>query len=416
VSIETIRQNFVPESQVSSSHAVVNQQGLYRGETVTATNESSIVTAVAMQGSNIVTLPRANRLSLVQSIQKESTISTTALYQILAVTHELDKTALPQIFQFLARLAALAHDEEDETLEDPEEGELWGSRGREIYDDPGDHGDDSSSDGGSYSEDNFEEGIYRSLGKLSNTADKAAAISIARGYFEAKDAHPRLLNALNAVSGKFYRIDEGAQLAQLAAAEEAKLASATLETSPAIVRLRYRKKLREKSNLGELFEELVSLGLESTFLSLFVEIGADLAGIGQQSDRGYLRWLTVELKRLWQLRSVYDETNELLRITEPHLSKSDTKPELTKVTGSLLYYCAKLTVGPQDAQLLLGSLERCSLESQLVFANALRDLHSRMPDGIWPAITERLLQYNALGELCYRLTEAEERFYEQSKA
>ena len=56
------------------------------------------------------------------------------------------------------------------------------------------------------------------------------------------------------------------------------------------------------------------------------------------------------------------------------------------------------------------------LGGQLVFANALRDLHGRMPDGIWLTPKERLVQYTVLGALCHRLTEAEERFYEESSA
>jgi hypothetical protein len=205
-------------------------------------------------------------------------------------------------------------------------------------------------------------------------------------------------------------------LAQLAAAQEATLAAATLETNPAAVRKRYRKKLREKRNLGELFEELAKLGLEFNFPTLFAEIGADLAGVSRQSDRDYLRSLTAELKKLWQLKSVHEETKELVRITEPHMSRSERKPEPLKLTVTFLYYCGKAIVSAGDAQGLLGPLEGASLGSQVVFANALRDLHGRMPDGIWLTPKERLLQYTVLGALCHRLTEAEERFYEESNS
>jgi hypothetical protein len=67
-------------------------------------------------------------------------------------------------------------------------------------------------------------------------------------------------------------------------------------------------------------------------------------------------------------------------------------------------------------QQAVGLLGGASLASQLVFANALRDLHGRMPDGIWLTTKERLLQYTVLGALCHRLTEAEERFYEESSS
>ncbi len=431
MSLEIVRQHFL-ENQLSAGDPVSGGQGRYQGESVRAITETSVVTDAARQSSEVVALPKATLSGLAQRIQKESTISTTALYRLLAEMPDLDKTALPQIFEFLGGLAALRRQksddrseklqeddieedefEEDEFEEDEFE-EAWRRPGGNFHKRQGRRG---SSDGGSYDEDEnaFEQQIYQSLGKLGNTADKAAAIAVARGYFEAKDSDPRLTAALNMVAGEFYQLDEGAQPAQLAAAEEVRLAAATLETSPAAVRSRYRKRLREKTNFGELFEELAGMGLELGFLSLFTEIGADLAGVSLQSDRGYLRWLTVELKKLWQLKSVYDETKNLIHITESHLSKSDPRPAALKLTASLLFYCGKLTVSFQDAQSLLGALEKCSLESQLVFANALRDLHGRMPDGIWAAFTERLLQYNALGELCYRLTEAEERLYEESK-
>jgi hypothetical protein len=202
----------------------------------------------------------------------------------------------------------------------------------------------------------------------------------------------------------------------LAAAEAALLAAATLETSPAAVRKRYRNRLREKRNLGDLFEELAALGLEFNFPTLFAEIGADLAGVSRQSDMDYLRSLTAELKKLWQLKSAHEETKELVRITAPHLAKSARKPEPLRLTVSILYYCGKAAVGPADAQSLLGTIEGASLGSQVVFANALRDLHGRMPDGIWVTPKERLVQYTVLGALCHRLTEAEERFYEESNA
>jgi hypothetical protein len=182
------------------------------------------------------------------------------------------------------------------------------------------------------------------------------------------------------------------------------------------VRRRYRKRLREKRNLGELFEELAKLGLEVNFPTLFAEIGADLAGVSRQSDRDYLRSLTAELKKLWQLKSVHEETKELVRVTEPHMSGSERKPEPLRLTVSFLYYCGKAIVGPGDAQSLLGLLEGASPASQVVFANALRDLHGRMPDGIWIAAKDRMLQYTVLGALCHRLTEAEERFYEESNS
>lgn len=433
VSLETVRQNVVDQNAISPPGAgpAAERQGTYRNESVIPTPENSVVTKAAAEGASVLTTPPANLQELAQRVRDEPAGTTSALYEILANLPEADKTALPQMYQFLDGLAELtgegASDEAGKTEEGEHEvgGEQTGERERASVDDNdgrvsmggdgGGHGHDDDSEA-QQRRDELENAIHKALGKFDNNADKAAAIAMARGYFEARGADPHFLNLLNALSGEFHEIMPELLLAQLAAAQEATLAAATLETNPAAVRKRYRKKLREKRNLGELFEELAKLGLEFNFPTLFAEIGADLAGVSRQSDRDYLRSLTAELKKLWQLKSVHEETKELVRITEPHMSRSERKPEPLKLTVTFLYYCGKAIVSAGDAQGLLGPLEGASLGSQVVFANALRDLHGRMPDGIWLTPKERLLQYTVLGALCHRLTEAEERFYEESNS
>jgi hypothetical protein len=433
VSLETVRQNIVDQNAISPVGAgpAAERPGSYRNESVTPTPENSVLTRAAAEGAGVLTTPRTNLQDLAQRVRDQPAGTTSVLYQTLANLPEAARTPLPQMYQFLDGLAELtgdgASDEAGKTEEGEERevgGEQMGERERASVDD-NDGRVSMGGDGGGHGHDDdaeaqqrraeLENAIHKALGKFDNNTDKAAAIAMARGYFEARGADPHFLNLLNALSGQFEGISE-LSLAQLAAAEEALLAAATLETSPAAVRRRYRKRLREKRNLGELFEELAQLGLEINFPTLFAEIGSDLAGVSRQSDRDYLRSLTAELKKLWQLKSVHEETKEVVRITEPHLSKSGRKPEPLKLTASVLYYCGKAVVSPGDAQSLLGLLEGASLASQLVFANALRDLHGRMPDGIWLTTKERLLQYTVLGALCHRLTEAEERFYEESSS
>src|SRR5262249_52885535 len=125
---------------------------------------------------------------------------------------------------------------------------------------------------------------------------------------------------------------------------------------------------------------------------------------------------TRELSRLWQLKSSHEESKEIIRNVAPHLSSSDRKPDPSKVTSGFLYFCAKKSVSRADAQSLLEPLQHASLQSQVVFANLLKDFHSRMPDGIWLSPQDRFLQYSALGALCHRLTDAEERAYEAASA
>jgi hypothetical protein len=385
VSAGPIRHNNALQNSISPID-VSEWQGSFRGEGVRAALEESVIAKAAAENVGALRIARTNVQELARRVQKEPAVGTAALYESLAAMAELDKTTLPQMLAFLDDLTELLDEGRQEK-----------------------HGSDEEEQ----HEERFEAGLYRALRKLNNTADKAMAVAVARGYFEARDANSTFLNALHAVSGEFDEIMSGATLAQLAAAQDATLEAATLETSPAAVRMRYRKRLVEKASLGALFEELVALGLEPGFSSLFADIGADLATVGSQSDRGYLRSLTIELKKLWQLKSVHEETREAVRNTEPHLSKSELRPDLLRLTAYLLHYCAKSTVNASDAQQLLGPLEAASLASQVVFANSLRDLHNRLPDGIWLEATERLLQYDALGTLCHRLTEAEDHFYEQ---
>jgi hypothetical protein len=427
VSLETGRQNIADQIAISppGTGPAAERPGSYRNESVTPTPENSVLTKAGASET-----PRTNLQDLAQRVRDEPAGTTSALYQTLANLPEADKTPLPQMYQFVDGLAELAGDGASDEAGKTEEGEYEvdgeqrSERERASVDD-NDGRVSTGGDGGGHGHDDdaeaqqrraeLENAIHKALGKFNNNADKAAAIAMARGYFEARGADPHFLNLLNALSGQFEGVSE-LSLAQLAAAQEALLAAATLESSPAAVRKRYRKRLREKRNLGELFEELAQLGLEINFPALFAEIGSDLAGVSRQSDRDYLRSLTAELKKLWQLKSVHEETKEVVRITEPHLSKSERKPEPLTLTVSFLYYCGKAIVSPGDAQSLLGLLGGASLASQVVFANALRDLHGRMPDGIWLTTKERLLQYTVLGALCHRLTEAEERFYEESSS
>jgi hypothetical protein len=434
LSLETARQDIATQNANSpvGSGLVTEQQGNYRSESVKPTTDNSVLTKAAAEGAGVLTASR-NLRDLAQRVQKNPAVTTATLYDALDERSQLEDTPLPEIFEFTEGLVEFAGEEaakeagQEKVGEERETHEAGHEELNEQEAPAGQtqlnalHGRNSGSggsqsDGEERGQDRLEHEIHQVLGKLDGNTDKAAAIALARGYFEAKGASLNFLNVLGKFAAQFQDVVEESALAQLAAAEEAMLAAATLETSPAAVRKRYRKLLREKRSLGELFEELTKLGSEDSFWTLLSEIGADLAGINGRGDRDHLRALTSELKKLWQLKSAHDETKELCRITEPHLSKSDCKPEPHQLTTSFLYYCGKSTVGPNDAHSLLGKLKEARLGSQVVFANALRELHGRMPDGIWLAPRDRLLQYTALGALCHRLTEAEERSYEESQS
>ncbi|PDT90818.1 hypothetical protein CO669_07530 [Bradyrhizobium sp. Y36] len=427
VSVETVRQSVAAENASSpvGTGLVAERQGSYRSEAVRPTLDNAVITKAAAQGAGVVTAVRTNVQDLARRVQQDPAVTTTSLYETLAELPEIDKTALPRMFEFIDGLAELAggdaaheHRAEDaepvegaDALAEQEAGQLDNERIRTIGDREGGSGGD---EGQAQDEEDLESKLMQALGKFGSITDKATAVALARGYFESRGANPLFLNMLSLLSAKLDGIVPQATLAQVIAAQEALLAAESLETSPAAVRRRYRKRLRELKNLGELFDELVAIGLESSLPALLAEIGSDLAGVTRQSDRGFLRSLTSELKKLWQLRSAYDDTRELLRLTEPHLPRFEWRPEPVKMTSVLLLFCAKPVVGPSDTRVLLGPVASAVLASQVVFANGLMDLHSRLPDGIWSNAKERMLQHLALGALCQRLTDEEERFYEES--
>ncbi len=429
VSVETVRQSIAAENAGSPVGAglMAERQGSYRSEAVRPTLDNAVITKAAAQGTGVVTTVRTNVQDLARRVQQDPAVTTTSLYETLAELPEIDKTALPRMFEFIDGLAELAggdaaHEHRAEEAEPVEGGDALAEqeaaqvdneRVRTIGDREGSRGG-GDGEGQARDEEDLESKLMQALGKFGSITDKATAVALARGYFESRGANPLFLNMLSLMSAKLDGIVPQATLAQVIAAQEALLAAETHETSPAAVRRRYRRRLRELKNLGELFEELVEIGLESSLPALLAEIGSDLAGVTLQSDRGFLRSLTSELKKLWQLRSAYDDTQELLRLTEPHLPRFEWRPEPVKLTSVLLLFCAKPVVGPSDTRALLGPVAGAVLAGQVVFANGLMDLHGRLPDGIWSNAKERMLQHLALGALCQRLTEEEERFYEET--
>ncbi|WP_194407402.1 hypothetical protein [Bradyrhizobium sp. CCBAU 53351] len=406
---------------------MAERQGSYRSEAVRPTLENAVITKAAAQGAGVMTAVRTNVQDLARRVQQDPPVTTASLYETLAELPEIDKTALPRMFEFIDGLAELAggdtaheHLAEDsepvegaDALAEQEAAQVDSERVRTIGDREGSRGG-GDGEGQARDEEDLESKLTQALGKFGSTTDKATAVALARGYFESRGANPLFLNMLSLLSAKLDGIVPQATLAQVIAAQEALLAAESLETSPAAVRRRYRKRLRERKNLGELFEELVEIGLESSLSALLTEIGSDLAGVTRQSDRAFLRSLTSELKKLWQLRSAWEDTREMLRLTEPHLPRVEWRPEPVKLTLVLLLFCAKPVVGPSDSRALLGPVANAALASQVVFANGLMDLHSRLPDGIWSNAKERMLQHLSLGALCQRLTEEEERLYEEA--
>jgi hypothetical protein len=280
VSLETGRQNIADQIAISppGTGPAAERPGSYRNESVTPTPENSVLTKAGASET-----PRTNLQDLAQRVRDEPAGTTSALYQTLANLPEADKTPLPQMYQFVDGLAELAGDGASDEAGKTEEGEYEvdgeqrSERERASVDD-NDGRVSTGGDGGGHGHDDdaeaqqrraeLENAIHKALGKFNNNADKAAAIAMARGYFEARGADPHFLNLLNALSGQFEGVSE-LSLAQLAAAQEALLAAATLESSPAAVRKRYRKRLREKPQSRRIVRGTGPIGIGDQFSGPF---------------------------------------------------------------------------------------------------------------------------------------------------
>jgi type III secretion system YopN/LcrE/InvE/MxiC family regulator len=256
-----------------------------------------------------------------------------------------------------------------------------------------------------------------------------AALEFARDYFAAEDANAEFMNALDQAKTEFERSDVARDVrAGFAIAELADQASATLATDPASVRNAYRSMLRDKRNIGELFDSISTFDMTKQFeevVDIFMTAaGQDLASTGPSTDKTFLHGLLTELGKLKKMRSVYesgkdviDKTNRIL--SPPKRSGRGSEPEgekiptnATQLTSRVLNFCAKSAVNPADTRLLLGGLDRVSPAGRVVFANLLKDLHLEVPDDAMPSPQARLQQSRELEKLLNQLVAAEEASYE----
>src|SRR6202171_3179800 len=123
VSLETVRQSIADQNAILPPGAgPAERQGSYRSESVTPTPENSVLTKAAAEGAGVLTTPPTNLRDLAQRVRDEPAATTSALYETLANLPEADKTALPQMYQFVDGLADLAGDGASDEAGKTEEG------------------------------------------------------------------------------------------------------------------------------------------------------------------------------------------------------------------------------------------------------------------------------------------------------
>ncbi|MEN3386706.1 MAG: type secretion protein [Hyphomicrobiales bacterium] len=415
--LESIRQTIAVNTVTSpvGSEAVAERQGTYRGEIVkTSAQNSKISQAKQLPASRALdTNPKTLSMRSVrqgQATHMQATSRIGDFYDKLPNMPNLEAVqALVDTFQSFAeiqeqanRAAEAKHGKEDTT--EPEEEDAGETRQR---------GEKSAT----------KEDLLEALQQFDRDAThQFAALDMAREYFSAENASPEFQTLLDEAMAEYEKPGIAAEVrAGFMAAQEAARAAATLGTDPQAYRDAFRLMMREVAHMGQLFDAVVKFDLlkklDEVIDSMKAVVGRELANANQSTDALFLHALITELQKLKKISSVLTGAAEVIRLTDRLLPRAErSRVNSVQLTSLVLHFSAKPAVNLADARLMLGPLERASPESQVMFANALRDLHSVLPDELMPSAQARLQQNATIGALLNQLVAAEEAAYEAQAA
>ena len=388
--IETLRQNIAALSVTSPVGAEIaaEARGSYRGEAVATSSEASKLQDAAEEIGMSVAHKADKRTLGQREVRQGQGISLEALSRIADYYDKLPDMPREAELQTLV-----------ETLENLQrllEGSGGGGGGGVTADD-----------------------VLAALQRFDpDVSHQFAALDIAREFFAASGAGAEFQTLLDTAHAEFQRGDLGRDVrAGFAAAESASRAAATLETDPAAVRDTYRQLLRESKNMGQLFDAFrgfdVMKNFEEVIDTFMSSAGRDLASTGPSADPAYLHSLVTELGKLKKMQTVVEMAAQLTKTTDrlvPPDERAGGDP--AEVASRVLHFAAKAAPGPADAGQMLGPYGRCSLATQVSFANGLRGLHAELPDEVMPSPQARLQQNGALMGLLDTLVADEEREYQ----
>lgn len=387
--IETLRQNIAALNVTSPTGAEVASEirGDYRGEKVVTSSQASKVQDAAEElGMSVA--HRANKLTLNRREVRQG--QGASLEALARIADYYDK--LPDMPRE-AELRQLV-----ETLQDFQQ----------IVERAGQDGHGVSKDD-----------ILAALQEFDpDVTHQYAALDIAREFFTAAGADDAFHALLDEAYDEFNKGDLAREVrAGFAAAEPASQIAATLETDPAAVRESYRALLRETKNMGQLFDTFrgfdVMKNFEAVIETFMAAAGHDLASTGPSTDPAYLHALVTELARLKKMQSVVDMSSQLIQTTDRLLAAGEQpQGEAADVASSIFNFASNPSAGAKDARDMLGRYQRCSLATQVVFANGLRVLHAELPDNVAPTPQARLLQNAAVMAMLDSLVADEEREYQ----
>ncbi len=242
------------------------------------------------------------------------------------------------------------------------------------------------------------------------------ALQVAQRYFEANGASPALLNVLDQAERAFDDPNLARDVqAGYTIAAQASDAAPSLETSPAALRNAYREMLRSQQNMGQLFDKIADFNIRFSFgqaVDLFLTAaGNELADTNSQTDPVLLGALVRELGALKEMRTVFEEGNKLVDLTQridPKFATGPDAPGPIELTSALLNFSAKQSPSMADTRNLVKQFEPAAESTMVVFANGLQDLHRLMSDRSVISNSARVQQGTMIESLRIELSAAEE--------
>jgi type III secretion system YopN/LcrE/InvE/MxiC family regulator len=250
------------------------------------------------------------------------------------------------------------------------------------------------------------------------------ALQVAQRYFEENGAGPALRTALDQAERAFDEPDLARDVrAGYTIAAQAAVAAPTLETSPGALRDAYREMLRSGQNIGQLFDKISDFNIRFSFsqaVDLFMTAaGNDLADTNSQTDPILLGALNRELGALKEMRTVFEEGNRLINMTQRIDPSFGTGPDAAgpiELTSALLNFSAKQSPSLSDARNLVKQFEPAEEATLVVFANGLQDLHRLMSDRSVTSASARVQQVSMIENLRIELSAAEEAAFTASNS
>ena len=452
MALETVRQNIAVNNVISpvGSEIAAEKRGAYRGETVRSSGENSKISNAGKQ------LGLKEALNTDVATLKQKTIKQgqgTHPKALARASEQLEK--LPQMPQgahldslvrMLEGIAQLQTDpqiqldgdgkDKSQQLDSEQTDETTSLAIGQQQQRSGGGVSGGGSDGSGDSEQRKQqeggetaaalpftkEQIFQALQQYDgDVTHQSAALGVMLEHFELMGASEEFQTLLQEAALEFQMGDLGRDVrAGMAAAVIASQAAATMETDPAAVRDTYRNMLREQPNLGRLFDDLAKLDPSKNFEKLvetFREVASqDLSSTGPSTDPGFLHTLLTELSKLKKLQTTYEMGKDMVSQTARMLPPKDKGlTSANEVTSELLHFIAKPSASLTDARKLLGGMANASPLAQVLHANGIRDIFSKVPDEVWPSPQSRTQQSTALGSLLNLLVASENDAYAASQ-